>query len=148
MKPIIFLPFFLAVCVFLSFNSCRINPVNNGGSDSIHNGSDTTNSGITNAQIVGVVRKGPVAPVEQIGVDNTAPLTGATITIAGPNGFTVTAVSDTSGTFDVNVASGTYTLTPLPFPNSMFPRPPAAITIQVAANTSDTARFEYDTGIR
>ena len=148
MKRVILFPFVVFCCTLLSLGSCRTVPVNNGSNDSTYNGNDTTKNGNANALIVGVVQKGPISPVVQAGVENTAPLPGATIKITGPNGLVISTISDTSGRFTAHVASGMYMLTPQPFTNSTFPIPPEAVTTQVSANATDTVWFEYDTGIR
>jgi len=96
------------------------------------------------------VLRGPISPVQRIGQINTAPLAGATISISQLNTARkpTDVVSDTNGRYYLKVSAGTYTLTPQTFPNSMYPRPQAPVTIVVPANTVVGDTLNYDTGIR
>ncbi len=134
----------LAAAFLLLLGSCRSTPSTSGGTDTTGN-----NTGLTSA-IDGSVLRGPISPVSRPGVPNDAPLAGATISIAQTNAAAnpTNVVSDTAGKFYLKVSPGTYMLTPNGFPNSVWPRPQAPVTIQVPANTIVKDTLNYDTGIR
>ncbi len=137
-------PVLLSLGIVLFLGSCRTVTTPNNGNDS------STNGGSGTSAIDGVVLKGPIMPVSKPGESNTAPLAGAPITITNATNSTVIAnvVSDTAGKFFVQVAAGSYILTPNQISGSVFPRPPQAQTVQVPANTTFADTLNYDTGIR
>jgi hypothetical protein len=99
----------------------------------------------TESGINGLVRIGPISPVEQPGVTNEAPYE-ATILVKNAGGDTVTTVkSGADGRFTVNLAPGTYTLEPqspgqLPFAQ------PQEVVVEPHRFTDVTV--DYDSGIR
>jgi hypothetical protein len=99
--------------------------------------------------IAGEVRRSPIMPVERPGVENSAPLAGATITIQRDGGKTIgNVVSDSTGRFYVELDPGTYILTAQPFANTPFPIPPGPQRVVVPPNGIVHVRLDYDTGIR
>jgi hypothetical protein len=99
--------------------------------------------------IAGDVRKSPISPVDLPGVENSAPLPGAHITIRRvPADLIGQVVSDSGGRFFVDLDPGTYTLTPESFGSNPFPTPPDQQQIVVPQNGIVSVRIDYDTGIR
>src|ERR1035441_8351056 len=117
MKKII-LPAFLALCVI---SACRNVPSNPGNKDTTTCGDSSLISAVD-----GLVLKGPISPVQRIGVPNEAPLSGARISFSVPYAMIapIVVTSDSVGQFSVKLSAGTYTVTCEPFPNLTFPRPP------------------------
>lgn len=99
--------------------------------------------------IAGEVRKSPINPVGRPGVDNSALLAGAHITIRRDPGTVIgQAVSDSAGRFFVELEPATYTLIPEPFGDTPFPTPSGEQQVVVAPNAIVYVRIDYDTGIR
>ncbi len=100
--------------------------------------------------ITGVVVAGPVCPVESDPPDpNCAPrpVVGARIVLEPASGRDLTAVSDDTGTFVVELfETGRYQIVPQPVEGLMGTAPPLEMTIQAGAN--DIGFIVYDTGIR
>jgi hypothetical protein len=153
MKKTNFKSSLVAIVLVFAISACRTVPNNpgTGGKDSTNNGGghDTTGTLATSA-IDGLVLKGPITPVQRIGEINSAPLAGATISISQDNTARkpTDVVTDTNGRYYLKVGAGTYTLTPQPFANSIYPRPQGPMTIVVPANTTVRDTLNYDTGIR
>ncbi|HET6400644.1 MAG TPA: hypothetical protein VFH95_04515 [Candidatus Kapabacteria bacterium] len=126
---------FLTVSILILLASCRSVP---------NNPSSGTSA------IAGLVLEGPISPVQQQGESNEAPLAGAPIAIANSVNSTIVAkvVSDSAGKFFVNVAAGSYILTPGQVSNSGLPRPLQPSMVQVPVNTTISDTLHYDTGIR
>lgn len=99
--------------------------------------------------VAGIVRRGPIAPVEREGVDNTAPMADATIVIDRAEGGRVGhVVSDRDGLFFVSLAPGVYVFTPQHAAGGLDSGAPAPERVTVSAGGVSEVRFEYDTGIR
>ncbi len=99
--------------------------------------------------VAGIVRRGPIAPVEREGVDNTAPMADATIVIDRAEGGRVGhVVSDQDGLFFVSLAPGVYVFTPQHAAGGIGSGAPAPERVTVSAGGVSEVRFEYDTGIR
>jgi hypothetical protein len=134
--PIVFAAMYLLL-------SCRGSSINSNPAD--------TTAAKTSA-IDGLVLRGPLSPVQRQGEPNEGPLAGAQVTItnAMTGAYTIIAkvVSDSNGRFYAKVNPGTYTCTPEPFANMIFPRPEEPSTVTVSANTSVRDTLRYDTGIR
>jgi hypothetical protein len=100
--------------------------------------------------IRGVAMAGPIRPVEQPGVPNTAPLPFAIITVqpAGGGAEISRTVADSSGRFQIPIAPGTYLIVPLPpQPGAIYPRGiPQTVAVQPGGFTEVVV--QYDTGIR
>jgi hypothetical protein len=93
------------------------------------------------------VRRGPIAPVQQDSVDNTAPVTGATVVLVDGSGAQVaSATTDTSGTARVLAFPGAYQVDVQTCPGAMRTPQPAAVT--VAEGSFAPAQLVCDTGIR
>ncbi len=97
----------------------------------------------------GVAMIGPISPVDQIGVPNTAPLAGAIISIQAADGTEVArAVTDANGKFQIPLPPGKYLLVPLPpQPGKMLPRGTPLTIVVVDGQFADVV-VEYDSGIR
>lgn len=107
----------------------------------------------TRSGVRGVAAAGPVRPVEQPGVPNTRPISGAIITAhryvsAGPGPETARTTSDRDGNFTLRLTPGTYQIVLLPPADAPTLRPPADETVIVAADTFVEMNPVYDTGIR
>ncbi|OFV84431.1 MAG: hypothetical protein A2W26_07490 [Acidobacteria bacterium RBG_16_64_8] len=96
--------------------------------------------------VQGEVRIGPINPVEQPGVDNTAPYSAKLTVRSLPNGkVSAEATSGADGRFRIFLAPGDYTLEPEqgdPLPVA------AAVDFTVVAGRFTTVNVDYDSGIR
>jgi hypothetical protein len=102
-------------------------------------------SGINGQALVG-----PIAPVQRIGVPNTAPLAGAVIVIETADGANVVAqtVADGNGNFTIQLPPGHYLLVPLPpHPGDILPRGTSEF-VDVMDGVFTSVTVEYDSGIR
>lgn len=101
---------------------------------------------VTDSGVRGEVRIGPVNPVEQPGVDNTAPYASKLVVRSVPDGEAVAeTVSGRDGLFAILLAPGEYILVPEngdPLPVAT----PQAFT--VVAGRFTTVNVAYDSGIR
>jgi hypothetical protein len=130
--------------VLLLFLASGLESCRNRGLDIINVDSTELHVGIA-----GEVRKSPISPVDIPGVENSAPLPGAHITIRRvPADVVGQVVSDSGGRFFVELDPGTYTLTPESFGSNSFPTPPQQQQIVVPQNGIVSLRLDYDTGIR
>ena len=99
--------------------------------------------------VAGVVRRGPITPVSREGVDNTAPMEGATVVIDRAGGGRVGyVVSDQDGLFFVALDPGVYDFKPQSVPGGLDPGAPAPERVTVPSTGVAEVHFEYDTGIR
>ena len=96
--------------------------------------------------VQGEVRIGPINPVEQPGVDNTAPYSAKLTVRSRPDGkITAEATSSADGRFRIFLAPGGYTLEP----EQGDPLPVAApVDFTVVAARFTTVNVGYDSGIR
>jgi hypothetical protein len=95
------------------------------------------------------VLTGPVAPVGTEGLENSAPLEGATIRFETADGEIVASgTTDTEGNVDVRIEPGTYHVRALAFDGRRFPMPPGVQRITITGGTSIDLNLEYDSGIR
>lgn len=105
--------------------------------------------GVTSSGVQGQVTRGPLSPVVQNGVTNSAPLANAVITVRGLDGQEVgRASSDGSGNYRIGVSPGNYQVVGLAPNGNQFPAPPAPLNVTVTANQFSTVNLEFDTGIR
>ncbi|MEP7219846.1 MAG: carboxypeptidase-like regulatory domain-containing protein, partial [Bacteroidota bacterium] len=82
--------------------------------------------------IIGLVRRSPIYPVARPGVENSAPVAGARITVAREGRETLGVIeSDSAGVFAMVLAPGAYRLTPQPIDGASYPNPPAAQQVVV-----------------
>ena len=130
-----------ALAAGLTLAACRTTPAPTQPTD--------TSSVTPTVVLHGMVYRAPIYPVDRPGVLNAAPLPGASIAVSTPNTSSVLKlVTDSAGHFTLQTAPGTYTLTPLPFPNQPLPRPGAAVTITLGTGAVLYDTLTYDTGIR
>ena len=95
------------------------------------------------------VRTGPITPVSTEGVENSAPLRGATLQFEKGDGEVVaTGTSDEEGNFELQIEPGTYTVRALGFEDERFPMPPAEQQVVILGGSTFELRMEYDSGIR
>src|SRR5579864_328255 len=96
----------------------------------------------------GRITRGPLSPVERIGVPNAAPVAGARLEIRAPNGRKVASVeSDSAGKYSVQLAPGTYLVTVIS-PAGAFNRPNPPATVAIKAGEVTHFDIRLDTGIR
>jgi len=101
---------------------------------------------VTDSGVQGEVRIGPISPVEQPGVDNSAPYV-ATLLVkkTGSDKTVAKTTSAADGTFRIALPPGTYVLEPV----NGDPLPVAAPQqFIVEAGKFTTVRVDYDSGIR
>ena len=99
--------------------------------------------------IVGDVRLSPIQPVTTEGLDNSAPLEGASIDIRGASGeFLGKVTSGDEGRFGITLGPGTYRLVPLDVGTGRWPSPPAPFEVTVPEIGAAHVRIEYDSGVR
>ncbi|MDB5033240.1 MAG: hypothetical protein JWQ98_481 [Chlorobi bacterium] len=120
-----------------------------GSAGSTGGGLRPVNAARLHVGIIGKVRRSPIYPMTSAGVDNSAPVSGAQISVEldGREKLGV-AVSDSSGVFALVLAPGTYLLTPLPLEAMPNTAPPAAQRVVVPDDGIGRVTFNYDTGIR
>lgn len=104
------------------------------------------------AVVTGVLTSGPTCPVETVPPNPSCapkPVFGATVVAAYDDGRQVArAISNSDGSYSLDLPEGTYTLTPMPFGNKMM-RAPDAKSITLGPGTGRlVVDFTYDTGIR
>ena len=93
------------------------------------------------------VRRGPIAPVERVGADNTAPVGEAAVVLLDPSGNQMaSATTDTSGTVTVLAFPGSYQVAVRTCPGSMRLAQPEPVV--VAQGSLASTRLVCDTGIR
>jgi hypothetical protein len=92
------------------------------------------------------LRRGPIAPVEQPGVDNTAPVPGGTVVVLQGGRLVASATTDSAGTAMVPVAAGDYRVQAATCPGAL--ALPAPVSVTVTAGMLAPAHLECDTGIR
>src|SRR5579864_9044867 len=96
----------------------------------------------------GRVTRGPLSPVERIGVPNAAPVPGARLEITAPDGRKVaSAESNSAGKYSVQLAPGTYLVTVIS-PAGAFNRPNPPATVAIKAGEVTHFDIRLDTGIR
>jgi len=93
------------------------------------------------------VRRGPIAPVQIDTVDNTAPVTDATVVLLDASGNQVaSAATDTSGAARVLAFPGAYQVAVQTCPGAM--RTPQPNSVSVVQGSFASTRLVCDTGIR
>ena len=92
------------------------------------------------------VRRGPIAPVEQDGTDNTAPVGDAEVRILHDNIRIDVERTDGAGFADFVLEPGTYQVRVTICPGTMALPAPESLVVQPAE--SDTVTLVCDTGIR
>ncbi|MBI4499535.1 MAG: hypothetical protein HY700_00075 [Gemmatimonadetes bacterium] len=92
------------------------------------------------------VRRGPIAPVEQQGVDNTAPVAGAVVVVVAGDRAFGGATTDATGTVSIAVPPGDYQVRVTVCPGAM--GLPPATDAHVDSGSTVPVRLECDTGIR
>ena len=92
------------------------------------------------------VRRGPISPLEQPGLDNTAPVTGASVVVLQAGRLFASATTDSAGAATVPVAAGAYQVEAATCPGALHLPGPVGVT--VTAGMLAPARLECDTGIR
>lgn len=102
--------------------------------------------------VAGHVVAGPTCPVEPAsplpGQCAPRPVAGAALVITDAAGNVVARLTAAAyGAFSVQLAGGTYTLTPQPVPGLMGTAPAVSFTVSASDRPTDL-RVEYDTGIR
>jgi hypothetical protein len=94
------------------------------------------------------VRRAPIAPGTRPGTDSSAPLAGAHVRVLLGEDVVGDLVTDEQGQVGTELDPGTYTLQPLPFATSEWPKPPASVSLVVPSRGKASATIVYDTGIR
>ena len=92
------------------------------------------------------VRRGPIAPVEQVGMDNTAPVAGATVIVTIDDHVLGQVTTDAGGKATINVPAGDYQVAIASCPGAM--RAPDPVDTHVASGSLTSVRVICDTGIR
>jgi hypothetical protein len=125
---------YLVLFSLLSFAACRTAPTEDQPKN--HAGFDID------------VRKAPISPIELEGVDNSAPLPGAPIHIAG-TAIDTTVISDPSGHIFIQVPFGTYAVTAMELPDK-WPSPPEIPSKSITFTAPDTLHWSitYETHIK
>jgi Carboxypeptidase regulatory-like domain len=96
----------------------------------------------------GRITRGPLTPVERLGIPNSAPVARARLGIATPTRQKITTVeSNSEGEYSVQLAPGTYLVTVIS-PAGAFNRPNPPLTVTVKANKPTHLDIRLDTGIR
>lgn len=98
-----------------------------------------------------VTEEGPTCPVQRVGQPPCVkPLAASVEVTASSGGAGMVVSTGDSGSADVNLAAGTYTMHPLsPGGGSQsLPRPPADQSATVTAGATVTVTMVWDTGIR
>jgi carboxypeptidase family protein len=96
----------------------------------------------------GRVTRGPLAPVERVGIPNSAPVAAARLEITTSTGGKITTVgSDSDGEYSAQLAPGTYLVT-VTWPAGAFNRPNLPATVTIKAGESTHLDIRLDTGIR
>ena len=112
-----------------------------------HGGSSSASSSSANSGTIVEVVRGPIQPVEQQGMDNTAPVPDAGVTIRDSDAQVVASEStgnDGKATFAL--VPGQYNIEVTSCPGAM--SLPAAQTVTVSDGSFTAVRMECDTGIR
>lgn len=100
------------------------------------------------ATLEGRITRGPLSPVERLGVPNDAPVAGARLEIKAPNVSKVASVeSDSAGKYSVELPPGTY-LVAVISPAGAFNRPNPPATVAIKAGEATHFDIRLDTGIR
>ena len=95
------------------------------------------------------VRSGPVTPVGTEGVENSAPLEGATLRFENGDGeVAATGTTDAEGNVELQIPPGIYEVHALAFDGQRYPTPPGVQRITVTGGAALDLSLEYDTGIR
>jgi len=128
----------LAWCLVASFLAgCG----SHGGSSS-----SASDSSAGSGAIVEVVR-GPIQPVQQQGMDNTAPVSGAEVTIRDSSGQAVASdATGGDGKASFALAPARYEIEVTTCPGAMSLPPARAVTVSDGSFTA--VRMQCDTGIR
>ena len=96
--------------------------------------------------LTGVVVRGPIQPVCQVGASCDAPF-AAGFTVQQGGRVIATFRSDTNGRFEVTLAPGAYTVVPAPDAPVISPTSQGKAVV-VGPQGLTTVRLEFDTGIR
>jgi carboxypeptidase family protein len=92
----------------------------------------------------GVVMRGPITPVCQVGKPCDAPAAHVTLRFKGPE--TTTVKTDANGRYRIRLKAGVYTVTVVPNPQIGRGLEPRTVRVRAAHDTR--ANFNLDTGIR
>jgi len=95
--------------------------------------------------VAGVVRVGPVSPVQRVGEPGTRPAGGITVQLLQAGRSVTSAVSDAAGGFRLAAPPGDYTLRARGVDGL---RSEASAAVAVSAGRTSTADLLLDTGIR
>jgi hypothetical protein len=96
----------------------------------------------------GRVTRGPLAPVERVGIPNSAPVAAARVEITTPSGGRITTVgSNSDGEYSAQLVPGTYLVT-VTWPAGAFNRPNLPATVAIKAGETTHLDIRLDTGIR
>ncbi len=96
----------------------------------------------------GRITRGPLAPVERLGIPNSAPVAGARLEIAAPTREKIATVeSNSEGEYSVELATATHLVT-VTSPAGAFNRPNPPLTVSVKAGEPTHLDIRLDTGIR
>ncbi len=96
----------------------------------------------------GRITRGPLTPVERLGIPNSAPVARARLGIATPTRQKIgTVESNSKGEYSVRLAPGTYLVTVIS-PAGAFNRPNPPLTVTVKAGEAAQFDIRLDTGIR
>lgn len=95
------------------------------------------------------VRTGPVNPIGTEGVENSAPLEGATLQFEDTEGDIVASgTSDAGGNVELQIPPGIYEVRALPFDDQRFPAPPGTRRVTITGGVRLELQLEYDSGNR
>ena len=92
------------------------------------------------------VRRGPIAPVGQPGVDNTAPVRGAIIVVYTESTQFGGVITDAVGKGSVPVPPGDYEVAVTTCPGAL--GPPSPVSVRVVSGSLSPVGLVCDTGIR
>jgi hypothetical protein len=108
-------------------------------------GSSDTRAG--SGLLWGIVTRGPVSPVERLGVPSSVPAAGVTVVVSSPDGKTAgTAVTDDEGNYRIGLPPGTFIVNIHRGPLGHASGLPARVTVSEGGRTRLDIRL--DTGIR
>jgi hypothetical protein len=98
--------------------------------------------------VLGIVTRGPLCPVQQLGVPCPDQPYSATLTVLDSSNVEVArATSGTDGRYAIALAAGSYTMVPLSPPGVPFPFA-GPVAFEVQSGRWLTLDISYDTGIR
>jgi hypothetical protein len=97
------------------------------------------------SQVKGVVAAGPISPLSQAGVPDTAVVPGATVEALSGNQVIATTRSDQAGRYEFRLPPGSYVIRAL---SDKYLSKEKTATVTLAEGQKLTVNLVFDTGIR